>query len=552
MKNKYFKILMFFATIASIQGCIKRFEFDKLTKTQWSPDFAVPLVNSNLTLLDILNHYDSTRSIVQEDPDGFLTLAFKGELLSLKASDIVDLSDQNLNFDVDIPIQVLQALQLQDSVELNINQVIDFNFQDPNNPEENVLLDSVLFNGGNLSFRTNPNFQVNGDVTMSLNSAYNQQGNNIVIKKGLEFGATSQDLRSSKMIANINGDKNKLPLSFRIVLRKNQTQVINNAKIEFGITLQAMSFKSLYGYIYKRFLTPDTDTINMEAFSKLFKEQAQGATQFKIEDPKLKFIFENSYGLPVKCDLNGKVVAYYPADGTPNANQSVNISLGPLDNPIIVDGPSVEEIGSSKRTEISLNKNNSGINTITDYITKFMTYRIDTETNPNGLIVTNFMTDESILTLNVEAEIPLEGYAINLRYTDTLDFAFDYDQVQNLSLRLIAENGFPADITMNFIPVDENFQPILYADGTQFRLFTAANQSLFLKGGLVGADGKVNFTEKLISDYVISEEGFQLLKKTKFIIYEGDMNTSNGTNSIKIYSDYGISIKMGAILGAKL
>lgn len=551
MKNKYFKILMFFATIVTIQGCIKRFEFDKLTQTQWSPDFAIPLINSNLTLLEILNHYDSTRSVVQQDQDGFLTLAFKGELLSLKASDIVDLSDQNVNFEIPIPSEAAIALQFQDSFVINVNQVIDFNFQDPSNPDENVLLDSVLFSGGNISFTTNPNFQVNGDVSITLNSSYKEQGGNISLKKGLQFGATSEDLRNSKIIANINGEKNKLPISFRIVLRKNQTQITNNAKIDFGISLQGMSFKSLYGYIYKRFLTPDTDTINMEAFSKLFKEQS-GNTNFRIEDPRVKFIFENSYGLPVKCDLNGKVVAYYPSDGSPNADQSVNIDLGPLDNPIIVDGPLVSEIGSSKRTEVLLNKNNSGINTITDYITKFMTYRIDTETNPDGIIVTNFMTDESILTLNVEAEIPLEGFALNLKYTDTLDFTFDYEQVQNLSIRLIAENGFPADISMNFIPVDENYQPIMYADDTQFKLFVAPNESLFLKGGLVGTDGRVNLKEKLITDYVVSEEGMQLLKKAKFIIYEGDLNTSNGTNSVKIYSDYGISIKMGAILGAKL
>lgn len=551
MKNKYFKILIFFAAFLSIQGCIKRFEFDKLTKTQWSPDFAVPLINSNLTLLDILNHYDSTRSIVQQDQDGFLTLAFKGELLSLKASDIVNLTDQNVNFEVPIPSEAAIALQFQDSFEFVINQTIDFNFQDPNNPEENVLLDSLFFNDGNISFRTNPNFQVNGDVTLSLNSSYNQQGNNIRLKKGLEFGATNTDLRNSKIIANINGQKNKLPITFRVVLRKNQTQIVANSKIEFGITLQGMGFKSLYGYIYKRFLTPDTDTINLEAFSKLFKEQS-GNTNFRIEDPKLKFIFENSYGLPVKCDLNGKVVAYYPSDGSPNADQSVNVSLGPLDNPIVVEGPLVSEIGTSKRTEVLLNKNNSQINTITDYITKFLTYRIDTETNPDGVIVTNFMTDESILTLNVEAEIPLEGYALNLRYTDTLDFTFDYDQVQNLSLRLIAENGFPVDVSMNFIPVDENFQPLSYADGTQFKLFAPPTESLFLKGGIVGTDGKVNLKEKLTTDYVVSEEGMQLLRKAKFIIYQGDLNTSNGLNTVKIYSDYGISIKMGAILGAKL
>src|SRR4051812_36126609 len=50
------KLAFLFATIIFITGCIKDddLRMDKMSNGEWSPEFAVPLVNSDLSLNDII------------------------------------------------------------------------------------------------------------------------------------------------------------------------------------------------------------------------------------------------------------------------------------------------------------------------------------------------------------------------------------------------------------------------------------------------------------------------------------------------------------------
>ncbi|MEK6616115.1 MAG: hypothetical protein AABZ32_08405, partial [Bacteroidota bacterium] len=89
--------LLFMAIIVfTISSCIKdNFELDKLVKTEWNPNIAVPLVYSSLTVQDILTKGDQ-QGLIVVGSDNFCTLVYKGNLFSLLASDLLNLPNQSM------------------------------------------------------------------------------------------------------------------------------------------------------------------------------------------------------------------------------------------------------------------------------------------------------------------------------------------------------------------------------------------------------------------------------------------------------------------------
>src|ERR1035437_10877225 len=79
--------------IFTIQSCIKdNFKLNKLAKTDWNPNIAVPLIYSSLTVQDILTKADH-QGVVSVGNDNFCTIVYKGNLFSLKGSDLIQIPD---------------------------------------------------------------------------------------------------------------------------------------------------------------------------------------------------------------------------------------------------------------------------------------------------------------------------------------------------------------------------------------------------------------------------------------------------------------------------
>src|ERR1035437_481507 len=82
--------------VFTIQSCIKdNFKLDKLAKTEWNPNIAVPLVYSSLTVQDILTKEDHQGVIIVGN-DNFCTLVYKGNLFSILGSDLIQIPDQQM------------------------------------------------------------------------------------------------------------------------------------------------------------------------------------------------------------------------------------------------------------------------------------------------------------------------------------------------------------------------------------------------------------------------------------------------------------------------
>ena len=95
-KNVRFILILLIAI--GMSSCYKdRFDLNRLEKGgEWSPDMAVPLINTNLTLKDILNDYDHD-NLITEDGTGFLTLLYTRNVFSKTAEELIVFPDTNMN-----------------------------------------------------------------------------------------------------------------------------------------------------------------------------------------------------------------------------------------------------------------------------------------------------------------------------------------------------------------------------------------------------------------------------------------------------------------------
>ena len=97
--NPYFKLVSLFVLTGAflIQSCIKEeYDFSKVSVRDWDPKLAIPLVNSTLTINDILLNADK-QGAISVGSDGFCTLIYRGNLFSDEAGRFLNIPNQNLS-----------------------------------------------------------------------------------------------------------------------------------------------------------------------------------------------------------------------------------------------------------------------------------------------------------------------------------------------------------------------------------------------------------------------------------------------------------------------
>ena len=87
--TKLFSRLLIILLLVPLASCIKSedFDFDKLKEIEWNPTLAVPLVSSDLSIMDMIKQPgDSSNFTV--DGQGFVTLVYKDRLYSINPMEL--------------------------------------------------------------------------------------------------------------------------------------------------------------------------------------------------------------------------------------------------------------------------------------------------------------------------------------------------------------------------------------------------------------------------------------------------------------------------------
>jgi len=508
------------------------FEFNDIKVDDWNPELALPLVNSSLSLEDLIVKTDSN-GLVQENPnDGLLEVVYDGQVFS---------SQQKLN--VQLPNQRIQeSFRLPTPIPPNpnggsFNQSFTTDVDFDNNGTD-LEVDSILVKNGSLRLVVENEFQHNVLIEVKFLSFKNSSGSDLVLNFNLPPAPNASSSTAASSLINLdnymvnmskdrngNATVNKIPIEISATfnLTPNTGSTPSDA-INIRADIDNLDFREFYGYIGSNSLDLEEDTI----VTSLFKNFTKGT--FFIRNPTLDVSISNSFGIPV--NFNFDKIQGRNSDRNPD---KININLP--QNPIALNFP--KSFGSAK-TDFQLNNANSNIDSVISFLIKEIIYNSNGAFNPDGKTSDrNFLTDTSKLGLDVKLTIPFDGSAFGVQLVDTIDFVFENAaNTEEGLIRVKVENSFPLDAKLQLIFLDANFNPIdsLYEEGLRE----------VVPSSVIDANGKTIQSSSRVTDVIISGERLSRMEDGQYVLIQAEMESKNApSQNVKFFENYRLSVNVG-------
>lgn len=489
--------VLFFTT-----SCLNKVDLDNIDDLTYSGQWAVPLVQANLELSDLVAN-DSNFVI---DPDNGIRIVYQNDSIAgVVLADLIEIPDQNpesLNITSGTP-PLLQDFDLE--------------------AQGGVELKYVTISSGKLEWKTDiaVNFPAQIEVTI-LNARLNSDtakfllmANGSSITDGvLDISGLSFDFTTGAFGFN--------NISYRV-------QILNDGGAPMGspydisIQLKEFEIQEAIGFFGERSVQLPSKIINTQIGG--FENILSG---LRIENPSIELNIGGNIGLPLKLASDFEGV-------------SKNGSITPLVIPNLnYNGPA--NIGDWSDEDYFINSSNSNIVDFIASIPEDLSVAGEVKINPDGnLGRDNFVTNDGLMKVGLKIEIPLEFKVENLileQWLYDINWAIeeeDKDIVEELKLHFKVTNGFPFDANLKVVFYDEFTGQS--SDSVDVDLLTSA---------IVDVNGKV--TEPTITRSVIEfkSENIQNLLESNKIRLEITLDSYNGGQDlVKLYTTDYINIAVG-------
>ncbi|MBC7693836.1 MAG: hypothetical protein H7141_00165 [Burkholderiales bacterium] len=535
------RILPLLVAVVTFNSCVKKnIDMDNMADQQWTPELAIPLVNSNFTIKDILLETDKAGQ-VSVDGTGFCTLVYKGNLFSVKGTDLIPLTNNTVNTNYSLTTGdafALNALTTGSTYTMNFNNLVTYS-----TGNSSVKIDELTLKTCDFNIAVNSTLKQSSVLTISIPAAKKggipfvqtiavpaSTGGNVNINQYVDLAGYVFDMTNGATTTN------KFMVNYKIVATK--TAALSTVAESFQITqaFSNQSFLIIKGDVGQQSIGANIDTVAIS----IFKNAVPSGGDFRINYATIDFTIDNSYGIPIRLN-NIQLFPYGPGQSFPFSSVPLPSAYTNLDinAPVIVGASAFTyppQIGGPSSTQL---------NAIINSKPKNFIYNVASQTNPNGIPSAsqrNFITDQSQFKVDMELRMPLYGGAWDFVFKDTVPFDFGKqtsDNINSILFRVYTNNGFPFDISMNLDFVDTNYVVMqTLAPGT---LYADVIKSAPIDGsGIV-----IGKTEKT-NDFTMSKVQINTLRTVKHIIVRATgATTNNGAPDIKIYDYYNLNVRMG-------
>ncbi len=508
------KYVLLFGLLVGLMftACSELEDFDEIEGVRYDAQYAIPLVDSKVTLSDLLEEFEENSTLVI-DPDGQLRLVYRGDVLTKDREEIFAEVDSALAQAGLIPIQ-------ENRVAL------------PFSSPAGIQIDSLHLSGGELIYSfANPHTD---PITMTFTfPQLRQDGEAIVFEHSLPAYSGSGDPPFftnafgpySLAEHDISPENDSIFIEYEAFADGEPVDLTN-----FYILIQGMEFTYAEGYLGNQIHEGTRDTIEID----FFEDWIRGDIYF--EDPVVTFFFENSFGIPTRSIVNVFDVI------------TVEQEVLPLESEFVANGidfpyPGLDQVGEIMRDTFVFNKFNSNIDEILGAGPIAVDYLVDGLTNPeSNTDIRGFLTDSSYYKVQVEVDLPLYGRAAGFIARDTIELGFDnYGEVDFAEFKTVTDNGLPLNVDIQGYFLDDNGAVLdsLFAEGR--RLVEAAP---------VDGDGNATgiTTQEAFAEFLADR--FERIKDAQSIVVNAAFSTNDGgETSVRINTAQEVRIRVGAKLG---
>lgn len=478
---------------SAISSCSLIDQSDKIIGPNWEPSFAVPVLNTEFSMSDVLTKLDSN-SFVQTDAEGLLSIVYEDQFTTTNAGPLFDLPDVLVPmFDttqsVGFPIEGITALEIKqgllnysfESVDIGLHELI-------------VQIPEALRNG--VPYEKVVSFTAPGTFAGSLDlSSYelDLEGGNMTFK----------------YFARPVGTNQKNPL------------------LNYFFEISGLEYRQIDGFFGSKDLEVGADSIDLELFADM------GDGEFRFNDPRISINIANTYGVPIEVKTNSFSVK--------TENGRIDLDHTGLENGITLNYPGTDQVGTAASTSIEINKDNSNLPDLLASKPLGLTYDLGATLHPAGdSTKMGFALDDSGFEVGLKIEIPLDLQLNDLSFEQDLGVEMEQvDQIESAVLTLITDNGFPLELVMQAYFLDAQ-------GAVQDSLFDGPSQ--LLAAAAVDQNGKVNASTPSTIDIELTPQRWYYLQNSKEIRVKAKIaSTQQGNVPVKFYDTYTLSVKMGIL-----
>ncbi|MBX7242970.1 MAG: hypothetical protein K1X92_14605 [Bacteroidia bacterium] len=503
---KSLKISMGFILVLLVSACNPFEDFEKVKEPKFTPGVAFPLVNSSFTVKDILNHFD-TGGYIDSVDDGIVSVVYRGHIFTAKGEEVYDFPVIN-----NIPVPPVSAGIPYPSI-------------------QGEKITEVIFKAGSivLNIQNKPNmFNQTVNVTVFLTD-FKTGNQSITAQMTVPQNTTSSTQTISQQI-DLTGKRldladNNITLYYNATNTSGQTVTFPNN--ELTMSLSGLKYSYLEGQLPNYAFTGiPKDTVSLD----IFTYNIGGTVSFK--DPRINLIVGNSFGVGVTATTDNM----YAIDPYGFGQDITSV----YNNTYPFPYPSINEVGQTAIDTFKFRGSNSNISSIIQMRPRQVVYEVSAELNPNNEPL-GFVTDSSQFNVWVDVALPMWGKTQGLTFERDFEADFQpFDIVDRASFKLITENGFPVDLETQ----------LYFMNGNIILDSLMTGDKMILKSGTVDGSGRVIQDEIATTESAFTAARFSNIKNTNKLRLKAKMLTyKNGTEDVKFYTDYGLTVKLGMIVG---
>jgi hypothetical protein len=335
-------------------------------------------------------------------------------------------------------------------------------------------------------------------------------------------------------ISAVKGD-----ISFSDMVKPNDTLIFDQNKL-VTIVFKKDSIVDLLPTDFSKGTIVRTAQIDPGSFDlniKKFLSHISG--DFLFSNPSLRFIYKNSFPDSVRINLiaSGK-----------RKDKEINLTLKPFG----LIKPNIPVQSEVSATHL-IDRNNSNLPALLSLPPEIINYSgsvtLTAYVKSNQVYTNNYAVIPTHMTGSLELEVPMELKINNLQFTDTVnnflndsknsDSKIKAKDFQLLSVIVAAKNGFPLGASVRMS---------LY-NSTTHTVLNTVDAAGILEPAPVDGNGKTTGVTESSAVIDFSRDFLSSVDKADKIIFRFTLNsTGNGSQNVRIYSDYRIKFTAALVV----
>jgi len=469
----------------------------------WNPNVAVPLVNSQFTLEDIIADFKGENNLVT-DSSGLVTLIInRDRVFSIPAHEFFQVPEQHFSSTDTAQLiefvfpggELIHTLGIKEGL-LIINMSSDLT----EDVQVNIKIPKATINGVPL------------EEEILLPSDTN-------ITDTIDLSGYTLDLTGD------GADANVIEIQYNAQTLSDHLPAILD---EFSGSLQNISFNYADGFFGLKNFEINTDTIPIQ-----FLKNWVGGTIY-INDPEFNITLNNDFGIPFFLELSN-----FQAE---NTAITIPVSGAVLEDKVTVNFPQDTTSGPVV-TDMIINGENSNIDNVIAFSPNKITYKLLLGVNSTlGNAPLSYLYDTSELFADAQLKLPFQGRIENLVLQDTFDLDIDtIKELTHANFKLTVSNSFPVNAKMQVFFADPNHELM------DSLLHSPEN---IIASAITNQDGEVDAPTQQITFIKFGPDKLQNLFSARKLIVRALLSAGNTQQPpIKLKSSYRIDLNLGVIAG---